>query len=68
LLGEAGWQLADGVERGLNLYADAAATFEVTAADNRKQLLGGGAYDGGAGWAIGLERLELLMQRKGLRG
>jgi len=68
LLGEEGWALEDGVERGLNLYADAAGTFEIRATDNRKQLLGGGSYDGGAGWALGLDRLELLMQRRGLRG
>ena len=68
LLGDDGWALEDGVERGLNLYADTAGTFEVRATDNRKQLLGGGTYAGGAGWALGLERLELLMQRRGLRG
>lgn len=61
LLPDAAWTLADGVERGLNLYDDSGRAFEVTATASRKQLLGGGPYDGGAGWALGLERLALAM-------
>ncbi|MCC5806301.1 MAG: ATP phosphoribosyltransferase regulatory subunit [Opitutales bacterium] len=67
LLGDEGWALEDSVERGLNLYATTAGTFEIRATGNRKQLLGGGAYAGGAGWALGLERLELLLKRSGQR-
>jgi histidyl-tRNA synthetase len=51
------WKLEDGVERGLNLYDNSGKTFEISSTRNRKQLLGGGPYDGGAGWALGLERL-----------
>jgi histidyl-tRNA synthetase len=49
--------LIDGCERGLNLYNDASKTFEVVTKNLNKQLIGGGSYDGGAGWALGLERL-----------
>ena len=57
-----GWKLFDGCERGLNLYNDASKTFEIRSEEANKQILGGGAYDGGAGWALGLERLEKLLK------
>ena len=60
LPGEA-WQLDDGVPRGLNLYDSSGKTFEVTSTRTRKQILGGGPYDGGAGWALGLERLMVAL-------
>lgn len=53
------WQLDDDVARGLNLYDDSGKTFEVSSVRSKKQLLGGGPYEGGAGWALGLERLIL---------
>jgi histidyl-tRNA synthetase len=56
MLPEGSWVLDDGVPRGLNLYSDPSKTFEVDAGG--RQLLGGGPYEGGAGWALGLERLE----------
>jgi len=59
LLPEDAWQLEDGVERGLNLYDESGKTFEIVSPKTRKQLLGGGPYDGGAGWALGLERFML---------
>ena len=62
LLPDAAWTLDDGVERGLNLYSDAGKTFEITTTGARRQLLGGGPYEGGAGWALGLERLMLAME------
>lgn len=62
LLPEKAWVLNDGVERGLNLYNDSGKTFEITSEKTRKQLLGGGPYEGGAGWALGLERLMLSME------
>ena len=55
LKGNEGWKLIDGAERGLNLYSNTDKTFEI-ASDSGVQLLGGGPYEGGAGWAIGLER------------
>ena len=59
LLKSEDWQLNDGVERGLNLY-NGDKTFEIDSLQNKKQLLGGGPYEGGAGWALGLERLMLI--------
>jgi ATP phosphoribosyltransferase regulatory subunit HisZ len=56
------WVLEDGVERGLNLYDDSGKTFEVSSPRIKKQLLGGGPYEGGAGWALGLERMMLVMK------
>jgi histidyl-tRNA synthetase len=53
------WKLEDGVERGLNLYDDSGKTFEISSTKSRKQILGGGPYGGGAGWALGLERLMI---------
>lgn len=61
LLLSSSWSLEDGVPRGLNLYDDSGGTFEVSSTSTRKQLLGGGAYEGGAGWALGLERLMLAL-------
>ena len=46
------WTLDDEVERGLNLYDDTGKTFEISSAETKNQLLGGGPYDGGAGWAL----------------
>ena len=54
------WVLEDDVERGLNLYDDSNKAFEISSPKTKKQLLGGGPYDGGAGWALGLERLMLI--------
>ena len=61
LLGDTGWQLDDAVQRGLNLYNFTDKTFEITSESTRKQLLGGGPYEGGAGWALGLERFIPLI-------
>lgn len=54
LKGTTGWKLVDDAERGLNIYIGDKA-FEINS-DSGVQLLGGGPYEGGAGWAIGLER------------
>lgn len=58
------WKLEDNVERGLNLYDSTGKTFEIVSPANRKQLLGGGPYDGGAGWALGLERLMIALSKQ----
>lgn len=50
------WQMDDDVKRGLNLYDNSGKAFEISSPTTRKQLLGGGPYEGGAGWALGLER------------
>jgi histidyl-tRNA synthetase len=64
MLGPDGWSLNDGVERGLNLYDSSGKTFEISSTKTRKQLLGGGPYDGGAGWALGLERLMIAIDAR----
>jgi histidyl-tRNA synthetase len=56
------WSLDDDVERGLNLYDDSGKTFEISSTKLKKQLLGGGPYEGGAGWALGLERLMISQE------
>ena len=53
------WRLQDDAPRGLNLYEGKA--FEIYGQADRRQLLGGGPYPEGAGWALGLERLMLAL-------
>lgn len=53
------WKMENDVQRGLNLYDSSGKTFEIVSPNTRKQLLGGGPYDGGAGWALGLERFMI---------
>lgn len=53
------WKMENDVPRGLNLYDSSGKTFEIVSPNTRKQLLGGGPYDGGAGWALGLERFMI---------
>jgi histidyl-tRNA synthetase len=62
LLPDDDWSLEDGAERGLNLYDDSGKTFEISSTRTRKQILGGGPYKGGAGWALGLERLMIARE------
>lgn len=64
LFGDEGWELRDEVARGLNLYDASGKTFEIHSPRTRKQLLGGGPYEGGAGWALGLERLMKALESK----
>ena len=66
LLPQDKWTLEDGVERGLNLYDESNKAFEISYAETRKQLLGGGPYEGGAGWALGLERLMKALDTAGV--
>lgn len=47
-------------QRGLNLYTG--KTFEITNLEHL-QLCGGGVYEGGAGWALGLERVQAFTGR-----
>ncbi len=63
MLASDSWRLDDDVERGLNLYDDSGKTFEISSCKTKKQLLGGGPYEGGAGWALGLERLILAREK-----
>ena len=63
LLPSESWSLDDDVQRGLDLYNNAGKTFEISSTQTRKQLLGGGPYQGGAGWALGLERLMVARKK-----
>jgi len=58
------WEVKDDVKRGLNLYNNSGKTFEIDSCKTRKQLLGGGPYTEGAGWALGLERLMVTQGMK----
>lgn len=53
-----GWKLNVNVTRGLDYYTEGKG-FEIScdALGSSKQVCGGGAYDGGVGFAIGIDRL-----------
>jgi histidyl-tRNA synthetase len=64
LLDSGDWKLEDDVQRGLNLYDESGKTFEISSTKTNKQLLGGGPYNGGAGWALGLERMMIAINAR----
>lgn len=49
----------DGVKRGLDYYVEDGFEAEVAKLGAQKQVAGGGRYDCGIGWAIGVDRLML---------
>lgn len=49
-----------GVKRGLGIYNAEGFEFSVDRLGAQKQILGGGPYDGGYGFALGIDRLLLL--------
>jgi len=49
------------VKRGLSYYIEDGFEVEVESLGAQKQIAGGGRYDGGIGWAIGVDRLLLAM-------
>ena len=51
--------VSDGVERGLNYYVEDGFEIEIPSLGAQKQILGGGAYKEGIGFAIGFDRLML---------
>lgn len=57
------YQLNRSVKRGLDYYKDGKG-FEITcdSLGSSKQVCGGGEYDGGIGFAIGIDRLLILQQ------
>tara|TARA_B100000614_G_scaffold262909_1_gene300508 strand:+ start:81790 stop:82473 length:684 start_codon:yes stop_codon:yes gene_type:complete len=56
--------VSSGVERGLGLYEEAGFEFVADELGAQKQILGGGPYEGGQGFAIGVDR-ALLMAGEG---
>lgn len=58
------FKLNDGVKRGLNYYVEDGFEAEVESLGAQKQIAGGGRYDGGIGWAIGVDRLMLAVKNK----
>ena len=55
------YKLNDTVKRGLDYYVEDGFEVEVESLGAQKQIAGGGRYDCGIGWAIGLDRLLLAM-------
>lgn len=55
------YTLNDGVKRGLDYYVEDGFEAECASLGAQKQIAGGGRYDCGIGWAIGLDRLLLAM-------
>ena len=51
------------VQRGLDYYIEDGFEVECTNLGAQKQIAGGGRYDVGVGWAIGLDRLLLAKNR-----
>jgi histidyl-tRNA synthetase len=59
--------LNDGAKRGLAYYEGGVGwEIEVPSLGSQKQVLGGGAYAEGIGFAIGVDRLILALQKKGV--
>ena len=53
------YELNESVERGLSYYVEDGFEVEVKSLGAQKQIAGGGRYDEGIGWAIGVDRLIL---------
>lgn len=54
-----GYDLVESVKRGLSYYVDDGFEISVESLGAQKQVLGGGAYKQGIGFAIGFDRLML---------
>ena len=54
--------VSDGVKRGLDYYVEDGFEIEIPSLGAQKQILGGGAYKQGIGFAIGFDRLMLKMK------
>lgn len=50
----------DSVQRGLGYYIEDGFEAECDALGSQKQIAGGGRYQQGIGWAIGIDRLMLI--------
>lgn len=57
------YTLNDAVKRGLTYYVEDGFEAECAALGAQKQIAGGGRYAEGIGWAIGIDRLLLAMEK-----
>ncbi len=55
------YKLNDTVKRGLDYYVEDGFEVEVENLGAQRQIAGGGRYDCGIGWALGLDRLLLCL-------
>ncbi len=53
------YELSDNVKRGLNYYIEEGFEIVCPQLGAQKQIAGGGRYNEGIGWAIGVDRLML---------
>jgi len=58
------YKFNDTVKRGLSYYIEDGFEAEVEYLGAQKQIAGGGRYNEGIGWAVGLDRLVLAIQNK----
>jgi histidyl-tRNA synthetase len=54
------YELSEKVKRGLNYYVEDGFEIEVPSLGAQKQVVGGGAYKQGIGFAVGFDRLMLI--------
>lgn len=59
-VGEVQYDVCRGVKRGLGIYNDTGFEFVAESLGAQKQILGGGPYENGQGFAIGVDRVLLL--------
>lgn len=57
------YKYVDSVKRGLSYYIEDGFEVECELLGAQKQIAGGGRYKEGVGWAIGIERLLLAMDK-----
>lgn len=58
------YSFSDTVKRGLSYYVEDGFEAEVEYLGAQKQIAGGGKYKEGIGWAIGVDRLMLAIDKK----
>jgi histidyl-tRNA synthetase len=58
------YSLNESVKRGLSYYTEDGFEASVEALGAQKQIAGGGRYKEGIGWAIGIDRLLLSIEKK----
>jgi histidyl-tRNA synthetase len=56
------FEFKDSVERGLGYYTNNGFEVECQSLGAQKQIAGGGSYNEGVGWAIGIDRLILAKE------
>ena len=57
------YKLNESVKRGLSYYVEDGFEVEVETLGAQKQIAGGGRYAEGIGWAIGVDRLMLALEK-----